>query len=140
VLFSHRPSEVWHLVRSAEGSQLVPGPGVDPDFVFRFTPGAIDRLCSVDGGVGEFAAELFERMVAEEDDMRVDLRLIASFRRLASRGYLGLLLAAAPRLAALRARHGVKNLGDLRRLIDSHRRRIPEPWERWAESPGPNEP
>jgi len=60
--------------------------------------------------------------------------VIAPFPRLIARGYLALLLAAAPRLAVLRARHGVKTLGDLRRLVEAQRSG-PREWE-VASQPG----
>jgi hypothetical protein len=129
VFFSHRPGEAWHLLRTDQGSRLVPGPGEDPDFAFRFSPGAIDRLSAVKGGAAEFAAELFERVVSPDATTRVDLRVVAPFRRLVARGYLGLLMTVAPRLASMRARLGLKTLGDLRRLVEARRRASLETWE-----------
>jgi hypothetical protein len=130
VFFSHLPGEVWHLARTAEGSRLEPGPGSDPDFVFRFSPGAIARLARVEGGVGDFAAELFDRILSDEASTRVDLRIVAPFHRLARRGYLGLVWHAASRLVALGAAHGVQSLRDLRRLVEEVRKAPPEAWER----------
>jgi hypothetical protein len=99
VFFSHRPGEVWHLERRKGDSLLLPGPASDPDFVFRFTPDAVERLASVDGGIGAFAVEL------------------------------GLLAAGGPRVLAFGASRGIRTLADLRRLVASARQGRAEPWE-----------
>ena len=129
VLFSHRPGERWRLVRRAGESLLLPGDVGDPDFVFRFSPAAIGRLARVDGSVGAFAVELFGLVVCERPDARVDLRIAAPFARLVRHGYVRVLVAAGWRVLAFGARHGVRSLGQLRRLVERLRSRSPEPWE-----------
>jgi hypothetical protein len=129
VLFSHRPGERWHLARRADESLLLPGDVRDPDFVFRFSPAAIERLARVEGSVGAFAVELFGLVVGERPDARVDLRIAAPFGRLVRRGYLRLLAAAGWRVVAFGARHGVRSVGQLRLLVARLGSRPPEPWE-----------
>jgi len=129
VLFSHRPGERWHLARRAGESLLLPGDAPDPDLVFRFSPAAIERLAGARGSVGDFAVELFALIVSEDPDARVDLRVAAPFARLARRGYVGLLVAAGWRVLAFGARHGVRSLGQLRRLVKRLSSRPPETWE-----------
>jgi len=129
VLFSHRPGERWHLARRGGESLLLPGDASDPDLVFRFSPAAIERLAGARGSVGAFAAELFALIVGEDPDARVDLRVAAPFARLARRGYLGLLVAAGWRVLAFGALHGVRSLGQLRRLVERLSSRPPEAWE-----------
>jgi hypothetical protein len=134
VFFSHRPGEVWHLERRKGDSLLLPGPASDPDFVFRFTPDAVERLASVDGGIGAFAVELFSLITAKQPRLRVGFRIVAPFPRLVRRGYLGLLAAGGPRVLAFGASRGIRTLADLRRLVASARQGRAEPWE--LEGPG----
>lgn len=139
VYFSHRPGEVWHLEPAAShsrkaGSALVPGATADPDFVFRFSPGAVRRLGAVHGGIGAFAAELFARLDERDPAERVELRVVAPFGRLASRGYLRLLLDAGPKAAAFAIRHGVFGVAGLKRFVARARRTEPFDWEWHAET------
>jgi hypothetical protein len=129
VLFSHRPGERWQLVRRGGESWLLPGDASDPDFVFRFSPAAIERLAAVEGTVGAFAVELFGLVVGDAPGARVDLRVAAPFARLVRRGYLRLLVAAGWRVLAFGARHGVSSLPELRRLVERLASRPPEAWE-----------
>lgn len=129
VLFTHRPGERWHLARQDGESHLLPGDTPDPDFVFRFTPGSIERLARVEGSVGAFAVELFGLIVGEHPDAGVDLRIAAPFPRLVRRGYVALLVASGWRVVAFGARHGVRTLGQLRRLVEKLTSSPPEPWE-----------
>lgn len=129
VLFTHRPGERWHLARERGESRLLPGDVPDPDFVFRFSPEAIERLAGVEGSVGAFAVELFGLIVGEDPRAHVDLRIAAPFQRLARRGYVGLLVASGWRVLAFGARHGIRSLGQLRSLVEKLTKRPPEPWE-----------
>jgi hypothetical protein len=117
VFFNHRPGEAWHLERHGDETLLLTGAAADPDFSFHFPPAAIERLEAVQGGPGDFAAELFALALSDDPDLRVDLRIVAGFRRLLRRGYVGLLLSAGPRLRKLGAAHGVSGLADLARLV-----------------------
>lgn len=117
VFFTHRPGEAWHLARRGDETLLLPGPSADPDFVFRFAPGAIARLESVQGNAGDFAAELFALAASEDPDVRVDLRIAAHFSRLLRRGYVRLLLAAGPRVRAIGVARGIRGIADLARLV-----------------------
>lgn len=130
VFFAHIPGQAWHLVRRSGQTVLLPGRSGDPDFVFRFAPGSVRRLESVDGGVADFALALFELLEEEDPDLRVDLRVVAGWRRLRERGFLRLLVGAGPRLVAFAARHGVRSLRALRRLVESARSVEPLAWER----------
>jgi len=130
VWFTHRPGEPWRLVRRDGTTFLEPGVADDPDFVFRFTPAAIERLAAVRGGVGDFAVALFRLVVEPTGEARVDFRIRAGFARLVRRGYLRLLLAAGPAVLAFGLAHGVTTVGALRRLVASLRTRPPAPWER----------
>ncbi|MBW2270378.1 MAG: hypothetical protein JRH16_17570 [Deltaproteobacteria bacterium] len=129
VYFSHRPGEAWRLARSEAGSELMPGAPPDPDFIFRFTPGSIQRLAAVGGSLGEFAVELFTRMTDEDPRTRIDIRIAASFPRLLQRGYVKLLVAGGPGVVAFGARHGILSLGALRRFVAQLREREPADWE-----------
>ena len=129
VYFSHRPGEAWRLERGEQGSDLLPGAAPDPDFVFRFTPGAVDRLAKVGGGIGEFAVELFTRMTDADPTDKVDLRIVARFPRLVWRGYVKLLAAGGPAVVAFGARHGIHGLGALQRFVAGLRDRGPADWE-----------
>jgi len=127
VYFSHRAGEPWHLEQRDGETLLLPGAATDPDFVFRFTPSSIVRLEAVTGGVGEFAVELFTLITEAEPE--VGFRIVASFPRLLRRGYVGLLLAAGPRVMAFGATHGVRTVGALRRFVGQLRNSGPEDWE-----------
>jgi hypothetical protein len=129
VFFAHRPGEVWHLERRREETLLLPGAAPDPDFAFRFSAGAIARLEAVQGDAGDFAVELFERTLSEDPETRVDIRIVASFVRLAARGYVRLLLASGSRVRALGAAHRVVGLRGLRRLVATLRTSQPNDWE-----------
>jgi hypothetical protein len=129
VYFSHRPGEVWHLVFRDGRTRLLPGSTSNPDFVFRFTPAAVERLESVEGGIGDFAVELFTLMLEEDPSLQVGFRIVGDFTRLMLRGYVRLLLAAGPRVIAFGATHGVGSLGALRRFVAQLRSRAPMDWE-----------
>jgi hypothetical protein len=129
VYFSHRPDEAWHLIVLERRTRLLPGGVRDPDFVFRFTPGAVERLENVRGGIGDFAVELFTLMLEEDSELQVGFRIVAGFPRLALRGYVRLLLAAGPRVVAFGATHGVGSLAALRRFVAQLRARGPADWE-----------
>ena len=117
VSFTHRPGERWRLVRRGGETILEPGIADDPDFELTFAPGAIDRITAARGGVGAFAVALFGSIADADPAHRTDLRIVAPFHRLARRGYLRLLIAGGPAVLAFGARHGIRTLGDLRRLV-----------------------
>lgn len=116
VFFSHVPGE-WHLSRERGRSLLVEGPATDPDLAFRFTPGAIERLTSVDGDIGDFAVALFSCATETDPAVRVEFRVLAPFTRLLGRGYVQVLLRGGPKVLAFGASRGVRTLADLRRLL-----------------------
>jgi hypothetical protein len=129
VFFSHRPGEPWRLERRRGRTLLLPGAAADPDFVFRFTPASIERLCAADGGIGRFAVELFALIAEESPRLRVGFRIAAPFARLVRRGYLRLLAVGGLRVLAFGAARGVRTPGDLRRLVERVRQREPGAWE-----------
>jgi len=129
VFFSHRPGERWRLERQRGRTLLLPGAAPDPDFVFRFTPASIERLCATDGGIGHFAVALFGLIVEQSPRLRVDFRVAAPFPRLVRRGYLRLLASGGLRVLAFGAARGVRTPADLRRLVERVRQREPEAWE-----------
>ena len=129
VFFTHCPGQSWRLERRGDETLLLPGAARDPDFVFRFTPGAIERLEAVRGDAGDFAAELFLLAMQEDPETRVDLRIVAGFSRLLRRGYVRLLLAAGPRVRALGTARGILGLSDLARMVARMRRVRGDSWE-----------
>jgi len=129
VFFSHRPGEPWRLERRHDRTLLLPGAATDPDFVFRFTPASIERLCATDGGIGHFAVAFFGLIAEESPRLRVGFRVAAPFPRLVRRGYLGLLAVGGLRVLAFGAARGVRTPADLRRLVERVRHREPEAWE-----------
>jgi len=129
VFFRHRPGEPWRLVRRRDVTLLERGAAEDPDLAFCFTPASIDALAKTHGGVSAFALALFQSMVEDDPDRRVELRVIAPFTRLLRRGYVDLLLRGGPRLLWFGAMHGVRTVGELRRLVETVRRATPAPWE-----------
>jgi hypothetical protein len=130
VYFRDRPREVWHLVRRDGETHLEPGPVDDPDFVFRFGPGSVDRLEAVTGGVGEFAVALFELIEDRSPERGIDFRVAAPWRRLWQRGYARLLVEAGPRVWAFGARRGVLGWRTLRQLVSDSLGAGPFDWER----------
>ena len=129
VYFSSRPGKAWHLARREGETLLCTGRSADPDFVFRFTPGAVERLADVEGGPGSFAVELFRLMTESDPSVRVDFRIAAPFARLLRRGYLTLLASGGFRVLAFGASRGVHTLADLRALVARIYSSHPEPWE-----------
>ena len=117
------------VVSQRSRAVLRPGRSAAPDFAFRFTPAAIDRLAAVEGSVGDFALALFSLILETDERLQIGFRVIASFAQLVQRGYLRLLLSAGPKVVELGARHGVTDLGDLRRVVAQMRARTPEVWE-----------
>lgn len=137
VYFTHRAGEVWRLEQAPDGAHLRRGAADDPDFVFRFAPGSIDRLAAAGDEVGEFAVALFALMLEDDPQLRVDLRIAASFPRLVGRGYLRLLIDAGPAVLAFGASHGIQTVGALRRFVARLRRREPADWETGGDVRGP---
>ena len=129
VFFSHTPGRAWHLENREGEILLIPGAAEDPDFVFRFTPAAIQRLETVDQKMDDFAVELFRLMLEETVDQGVGIRIVASFSRLLRRGYVRLLLSAGPGVLAFGAAHGILSLRSLRQLVSSSRSPVPREWE-----------
>jgi hypothetical protein len=129
VFFSHRPGEPWRLERRGGHTLLLPGAAAKPDFVFRFTPASIERLCATDGSIGHFAVALFGLIAAQDPRLRVGFRIAAPFPRLVGRGYLRLLAAGGLRVLAFGAARGVRTPADLRRFVERVRQREPEAWE-----------
>jgi len=122
VRFSHLSGRAWTLRAEAGHTVLVPGRARDPDFVFRFTPAAVERLEATRGRTADFAIELFTLIEHPDPALRVGFRVAAPFSRLVRRGYLGLLAAAGPRVLAYGAARGVAGVGALRRLVERRRR------------------
>lgn len=139
VYFLHRPGEPWRLVRRDGTSVLEPGRADDPDLVFGFPPAAIAELEATRGGVADFALALFQSMLDADPQRRVELRVAAPFTRLLRRGYVELLVRGGPRLLWFGARHGVRSLGELQRLVERARRTEPQPWELALEPSAPRE-
>ncbi len=129
VYFTHRPGVAWHLEQRDVGSSLEPGKADDPDFVFRFAPGAVERLQGVKGGIGEFAAELFSLADGADPEHHVDLRVVASFSRLRARGYLRLLVKAGPRVIAYGLSRGIFSVADIGKLVHQARDTPAYEWE-----------
>lgn len=129
VYFTHRAGETWHLRRTDDGSELWAGAAREPDFVLRFTPRSIDCLAAAGSTIGEFAVELFTRVVDESPETHVDLRIVADFSQLRRRGYAKLLLAGGPSVLAFGARHGISSLRGLRRFVTQLQKRAPADWE-----------
>jgi hypothetical protein len=128
VYFSHVAGE-FHMVRKGGKSLLQAGPATDPDFAFRFTPKAIERLSRVEGdNLADFAVELFECIVSDDPDLQVGLRILSGFTKLFWRGYVTLLLAGGPRVFAYGAARGVNGVGDLRKFLKQSRASDPR-WE-----------
>lgn len=132
VYFASQPGAVWHLMRRADETVLLPGPARDPDFVFRFSPSAVETLANVDGDVGDFAVRLFHLIVEVGSDRGVEVRVAAPFSRLVRRGYLSLLVAGGLRVLAFGAAHGVRTLRELRKLVERMERLEPAAWETHA--------
>jgi hypothetical protein len=129
VYFSHRPGEAWHLCQLDDAAELRPGRAGDPDLAFCFTPGAIERVASIRGGVGDFAVALFECIASEDPELRVGFRVVAPLTCLLRRGYVGLIVAAGPKVVAYGARRGIRTLVQLRRLVQESRATGPAEWE-----------
>ena len=129
VFFRHRPGEPWRLVRRGGVSVLEPGAAEDPDLAFCFPPAAIETLAATGGHVADFALALFALMLETDPERRVELRVVAPFARLARRGYVDLLVRGGPRLLWFAARHGVRSVGQLRRMVEEARRAQPAAWE-----------
>lgn len=129
VYLRERPGEAWHLIRRGGETHLEPGAVDSPDFVFRFGPGSVGVLEAVHGDIGDFAVALFELVEDESPERGVDFRVVAPWLRLAARGYARLLLDAGPKVLAFGARHGVLNLGALRRVVADSRKRGRFDWE-----------
>lgn len=129
VYFSHRPGEAWRLSQRDDGAELQAGRADDPDLAFCFTPAAIERVASVQGGIGDFAVALFECIASEDPEIRVGFRIVAPLTRLLRRGYVGLIVAAGPMVAAYGARRGIRTLAQLRRLVQESRATGPAEWE-----------
>lgn len=121
VTFRHLPGQAWRLEQRDGRTRLLPGAAADPDFAFEFPAGAIARLEGVEGGIGDFAVELFTLMLHDDPELHVGLRIVAGFGRLARRGYVRLLLVAGPRVVAFGVAHGIRSLGALRRFVSELR-------------------
>lgn len=129
VYFTHRPGETWHLERGKVGSNLVPGGVDDPDFVFRFSPGAVAKLSDVRGGVAKFALELFSLIESGDPDERVEVRVAAPFARLREHGFLTLLLQAGPTVAVYGLRRGIVGVSSLAKFARQATNAKPQDWE-----------
>lgn len=130
VYFTHRPGGAWQLARREGQSVLTPGTCESPDLVFRFAPGSVERLRDVAGGVGVFAVELFSLIDSDDPNIRIDFRVAAPFSVLVQHGYLRLLIAAGPRVAAYGARRGIFSPRGLKRVVEASLQRGPFEWER----------
>jgi hypothetical protein len=139
VYFRHRPDDPWHLERRGDETLLLPGAAEDPDFVFRFSPGAIARLAAVRGNAGDFAAELFSLAWSDDPTVRVNIRIACGFARLLLRGYVRLLLAAGPRARAIATAHGVDGMSSIQHLVETMRRIDHAGWEEQARREAPAE-
>jgi len=137
VFFRHLPGQPWRLLRRGGETHLERGAAADPDLAFCFSPAAIERLAATQGGVDDFALALFRSMLERDPERRVELRVVAPFVRLLRRGYVELLLRGGPRLLWFGATHGVRSIGDLRRLVEGIRSSEPAPWEAVATSQPP---
>jgi hypothetical protein len=130
IFFSHNPGQAWHLENREGEILLLPCAAEDPDFVFRFTPAAVQRLEDVERGMDDFAVELFRLMFEESIDEGVGIRIVAGFPRLLQRGYVRLLLSAGPGVLVFGTARGVFTLRGLRRLVTSTRSTELMEWEK----------
>ncbi len=128
VVFSHVSGD-FHMLRKDGKSLLLEGKASDPDFAFRFTPAAIERLARVEGAnLADFAVELFDCIVSEDPELQVGLRILSSFPKLFMRGYVTLLMKGGPRVLAYGASRGVTSVGELRRFLKQAQASDPR-WE-----------
>ena len=137
VYFRHLPDQPWHLERRGDVTLLLPGAAEDPDFVFRFTTGAIARLAAVRGNAGDFAAELFSLAWSDDPTVRVNIVIATGFARLLRRGYVRLLLAAGPRARAIAAAHGVEGMSSIQHLVATMRKFDRAGWEEQSRRAAP---
>jgi hypothetical protein len=135
VSFTHRPGESWRLERRGDRTVLLPGAAPDPDFLLRFTPAAVDRLAALHGSAGDFVAELLALASASDPELRIDIQVAVRFARLLSRGYVRLLLAAAPHMRAIGFAHGESGVSSLQQLATAMRRLDAEDAEAGASGP-----
>lgn len=129
VYFTHLPQQAWRFVKAAEGVDLVPGRADAPDFVFRFTPGAVVALASAAGSADAVAVTLFDLMLDPDSARHVDFRIVASYATLVRHGHVRLLVTSGPKVLAYGAAHGIRTPGQLRELVRNLRRRAPADWE-----------
>jgi len=129
VYITTHPGEAWHLERCGDETRLLPGTAPAPDLVFRFSPGAVEALAAVEDGIGGFTAEFFHLIMDGDSERWIEIRVAAPFSVLIRRGYLSLLAAGGLRVLSAGAVHGVRNLRDLRRLVERERKRPREAWE-----------
>lgn len=120
VFFSHVPGE-FRLLRRRGKSLLLAGQATDPDFAFRFTPQAIDRITATDGDIGDFAVALFRAIADRDPNQQVGFRILVPFRRLLRRGYVALLLRGGAKVIRYGAQHGIATIGELRRFLSQTR-------------------
>lgn len=130
VYFSHRPDEIWHLVKEKEGVVLRPGRATNPDFIFRFTPQAIAQLAATKGGADVVGVALFDLILTDDPALAVGFRIVASFWTLVRHGHLQLVVTSGPRVLAYGARHGIVTAGQLRAFVGKLRTTEPASWER----------
>ena len=126
VYFNHRPQDTWRLVKTKPGVRLEPGAAARPDFVFCFTPAAVDELAAVSGAIDDVAVALFDLMLSDDPQRRVDFGIVAPFWTLVRHGHLRLVLEAGPKVLAYGAGHGILTLGQLRKFVGALRTGSPE--------------
>jgi hypothetical protein len=119
ISFTDRPGD-WRFYPNEAGQAVLEATKAsDPDFELTIPPGAIRAICShAKADVGELGVAFFEKIVAREPDLRIQVKVRSGVIKLTRRGWLGALAEGGPKVMTWMAKKGLRGRGAIATALE----------------------
>lgn len=110
---------IWHFIKTEAGGKFIEGPSPSADFSMQIPPRAIEELSAMQGdNMAEFGILFFKYAGAQDFDNKIFVQLKSGLLTLTAKGYVKLVLAGGPSLAAWIATKGFGGPAGIKKAFD----------------------
>ena len=107
-----------HFIKEKDSVSLQPQFHEKPDFTLRMTPQAVNIITQLNtDNVGEFGIVFFGRVISQNSEDKVEIKINSGFLNLITKNYIGVLAVGGPSVMAWLARKGVSGIGTIKAVI-----------------------